>query len=900
MKTDINTSKLSHRHSLTSLTLLLCTLSCWILPANAEGSRELVKNGGNRPFTEWRTDKTAGILRRTVLKVYANAGEVINLGSSAVGVGQGDILLFNNTDNVDTATPKLKCSTDQPGKGFLNTRDKEIAGPLPTAGGYTPCTYTAPSSGVYQVVFYGPDGKTIATTDPTTSGSVDYIASPLIDADQKSSVSMWDITVRSSATSTTDLNGRVFSDYIALTMGASGRYLKSNVYILTDDGYQYDTDLSVGGGIDPYGFLFFANKQGLLAPSGQTLYRTGKKAGDNSMTPPLDGGVSINPPKYPLFFNLPSNAAISGTGYPLTALPPSPPTNFLFTGGAGGSGNQTPRSVGGTFSFKAPQAGGYQIIIDTNDDGNYNVANGDRMLEGSVNEGFSTVTWDGKNGDGTILLPRSGNAPYKARIILKGGEYHFPLVDAESGAGGFKIQMLNPPGSFSNGASTTTIYFDERDYKASETDVILDCTNAGLPICDGRGGVDSALGAHKYGKNIGNSADYGDTKAIDTWIYFPSAAEYADLVITSTNKANVQGKKSVKFLTDTDGSGTVTVNDKVEYTITYSNTTPDATSDAINFIINDTLLSQLTFVSAEIASQTSGNTIALNPSYNGNGSGALTNSGTLRKGDTIVIKVVATIKNANSGASIPNQARATFSTPDNAATTGTVVTDADSAGATANPPAVGSSFLQTLDDEIGNGNDPTKTADDDPTLITVVPPTKPNLRLVKRVTNIGGFVITGFHDVTIGSNAADDNAPRWITNPPYLQGAFDSSSNQIPVANRPKPGDEIEYTIYFLADGAVNSQDVKICDYIPNSSTYVPNSLQLQIGTSAPVTITDAVDATDTDGGFYSIAPFPSTCINSNNGNGAVLVNVGTVNFSTGVGTPANSYGSVRFRVKVN
>jgi hypothetical protein len=92
---------------------------------------------------------------------------------------------------------------------------------------------------------------------------------------------------------------------------------------------------------------------------------------------------------------------------------------------------------------------------------------------------------------------------------------------------------------------------------------------------------------------------------------------------------------------------------------------------------------------------------------------------------------------------------------------------------------------------------------------------------------------------------------------------------------------------------------VKICDYIPNSSSYVPNSLQLQIGLSAPIPITDTVDGIDTDGGFYSAAPFPNTCISSNNGNGAVLVNIGTVNFSTGVGTPANSYGSVRFRVKI-
>jgi fimbrial isopeptide formation D2 family protein/uncharacterized repeat protein (TIGR01451 family) len=886
-----------------SLALSLCALT-WMQPVNAEGSRELVKNGGNRPFTEWRTNTTGGILRRTVLKVYANANEVINLGSSAVGVssavgtGKGDILLFNATDNVDTATPQLTCSKEK-NIGILDSRAKEIAGPLPASGGYTPCTYTAPTSGVYQVVFYGPDGKGGSTdvSAGTKTDLTDYInnVSNIITSAQNSTVSMWDITVRSSATSTVDINGRVFTDYIALIMGANNRYLKSNLYILTDDGYRYSTDLSVGSGLDPNGFLFFANKKGLLAPGGQPLYHTGQKVGDNSMTPPLNGSVTIDPPLYPVFFNSPDNAAVSGLGVPLTALPPLPASNFLFTGGTGGSGNQTPQSVGGTFSFNAPQAGGYQIIIDTNNDGSYNTASGDRILEGSVNAGFDTVSWDGKDGNGNVLPPRPSSAPYNARIILKGGEYHFPLLDAESGKDGFKIQMQNPPpGGFSNGANTTTVYFDERDYATTVgktvTNVTLGCSAAGLPVCDARSGVDSISGAHKYGTNTGSSTDYGDTKAIDTWIYFPSSAVVTPLVITTTNQANVQGKKSVKFLTDSDSSGTVTVGDQVEYTITYSNLTPAATSNATNFIINDTLPSQLTFVSAAIASQTSGNTITLKSGYNG--SGVLTNTGTLRIGDTITIKIVATINSQNGGASISNQGTATFNTPDNPATTGTVVTDADSAGGTKNTPKVNEYFLQKLDDGFNNGNDPTNTADDDPTLITVLG--KPNLHLVKRVTNIAGVDINGFNDLKTGANAADDNAPGWISSS-YLRGAFDTS--QIPVANRPKPKDEMEYTIYFLADATANSQNVKICDFIPNNTTYVPGSLQLKIGTAAAVPITDPT--TDIDGGFYAAAPFPSACTSTNNGNGAVLVNIGSLNFSTAAGTPTNSYGYIRFRAKV-
>src|SRR5690349_15909708 len=67
-------------------------------PAFAEGSGSLYptnatcgpnSTGGScRANLEWRTDRTAAgtLYRRTLLKVFANAGEYILLGSSASGV----------------------------------------------------------------------------------------------------------------------------------------------------------------------------------------------------------------------------------------------------------------------------------------------------------------------------------------------------------------------------------------------------------------------------------------------------------------------------------------------------------------------------------------------------------------------------------------------------------------------------------------------------------------------------------------------------------------------------------------------------------------------------------------------------------------------------------------------
>ena len=78
--------------------------------AHAEGSAQLYpvnatcapnsSAGSCRANIEWRTDaygpaSGAQVRRRSYMQVYANAGEVLAMGSSAVGVGSGDILVYN-------------------------------------------------------------------------------------------------------------------------------------------------------------------------------------------------------------------------------------------------------------------------------------------------------------------------------------------------------------------------------------------------------------------------------------------------------------------------------------------------------------------------------------------------------------------------------------------------------------------------------------------------------------------------------------------------------------------------------------------------------------------------------------------------------------------------------------
>ncbi|WP_236142159.1 hypothetical protein [Nostoc sp. CMAA1605] len=145
-------------------------------------------------------------------------------------------------------------------------------------------------------------------------------------------------------------------------------------------------------------------------------------------------------------------------------------------------------------------------------------------------------------------------------------------------------------------------------------------------------------------------------------------------------------------------------------------------------------------------------------------------------------------------------------------------TDANSAGATTNPPTVGNYFAQTADDSSNLGNDPTSTSDDDPTLFTAVPTVvsnPPKLLLVKRITRINNQSLTDLVDgrsdvATTDPNYVavprdtDDNDSKWLTN--YLRGLIN--------AGTVKPGDELEYTIYFLSNGQNNATNVRLCDLV--------------------------------------------------------------------------------------
>jgi small nuclear ribonucleoprotein (snRNP)-like protein len=176
----------------------------------------------------------------------------------------------------DTIGPPYTVFAPGDGCGLIETRRQEFAGPLPDTGGYDPCQITVADEeeeGIWEIHFISPDPddradppvREIVATDNTDA---------LPQADDVNYVTAWDVTVR--AANGAEKPGRAFANYLALNMGGNSTnnrqvFLDSQVFVQTRDGATYNLDLN---GIDPYGFLFFANNKGFKDSEDNPIYRS--------------------------------------------------------------------------------------------------------------------------------------------------------------------------------------------------------------------------------------------------------------------------------------------------------------------------------------------------------------------------------------------------------------------------------------------------------------------------------------------------------------------------------------------------------------------------------------------------------------------------------------------------
>jgi uncharacterized repeat protein (TIGR01451 family) len=212
-------------------------------------------------------------------------------------------------------------------------------------------------------------------------------------------------------------------------------------------------------------------------------------------------------------------------------------------------------------------------------------------------------------------------------------------------------------------------------------------------------------------------------------------------------------------------------------------------------------------------------------------------------------------------------------------------------------------------------------------------PSDPNVLLVKRITAINGSTSTLNGDNLAiykdeVSNPYDDNSitipnqptptdPRKDTdNWPNISTFMIGGTN----GGNVKPDDELEYTIYFLSAGDVESKNVLLCDRVPSNTTFLPTAFNSNSFTADPTGLPGSdrgillnlnssnlslTNIGDSDGGqFFPAGTEPTTVypqINCGgpNTNGAVVVKLGDLPNASAPGIPSNSYGFVRFRAKV-
>jgi hypothetical protein len=162
------------------------------------------------------------------------------------------------------------------------------------------------------------------------------------------------------------------------------------------------------------------------------------------------------------------------------------------------------------------------------------------------------------------------------------------------------------------------------------------------------------------------------------------------------------------------------------------------------------------------------------------------------------------------------------------------------------------------------------------------------------------------------SFAADDLFPanNWPND--FLKGAYDGG----PV----KPGDTIEYTIYFMNANGSNAKKFRLCDRIVGSQQFVPNAygtdrdIEYKLGTNNIRYLTKdlnlAIDRAQLDMSTGAIEGCPNPTITGTN-NGTVVIditgtgsnvqdNITVIPGATAQGEPSNSYGYFRFKTKVN
>lgn len=507
----------------------------------AEGSKDFISYSGKRLFLDTRDNQQ--------MKVYAAAGEFINVGASHVDIQGGFIDVYRPDGTLHVRFD----NSDSSNRAIIFNSTQEQNGPTGGTDGYSPGVISVDdtNAGVWTVVFDFPG----ETNDPYPN--IENNATWTRAANQpdiQRVVLAWDITVSQGAAGDDGgslLTGRVYSNKFVSEIYNNGNSTSPTFYILSKDGYTYKVDYNE---IDPYRFTVSSNSFGIVNGNQEPVYRSVAVGDYNVSSDPstwtadqlylyqlmaedyealINNKVFFNPPAT----DLPTAATVTdifAQNNPNTHTtwlqneavysPTISLTDFNFVGlnndGIECDPNTLQTGIGGYAIFNSNLSGTTTLEMDLNGDGDFDDPI-DRRIFAFTEAGLDSIFWDGNDGEGNPL-PIGEGFTVNYNLYVRGGEIHIPVFDVENNAGGVSFSLINENGV----PEQTSFYYDH--------------SSVGGDVSGG-GTAGNALPTttpYTYNNN------FGDNKIFDFWTYIPFTGDGAGTFTININEDCICGENS--------------------------------------------------------------------------------------------------------------------------------------------------------------------------------------------------------------------------------------------------------------------------------------------------------------------------------------------------------------------
>jgi uncharacterized repeat protein (TIGR01451 family) len=570
--------------------------------------------------------------------------------------------------------------------------------------------------------------------------------------------------------------------------------------------------------------------------------------------------------------------------------------------------------------------------------------------------GQGGLPWEGYNGPidggGRPGLQSSLNTPVPWRLIMGGGGGGGDANNATTGVRGgvgAGIAMIRaglivgtgtiiangddgdrgafsgaPDGAGGGGAGGTVLIQARNSSPSANISIFVNggkggnsANDAGNEHGPGGGGGGGVVLSNVPGTSLAISANPGASGRADDGVGIPHGALDGKIGVTATFTnsqdpfGSVNGGGCLPDLKVTKVTSTPKVNrfGIAKYKITVTNTA--AIGSAVDVNIDDPLPAGFTYVSTDSVLPTNGATRTVVADPTANATQPVWGAFTIPPAGKVEINFQIKVGAAVTSGTYNNPAESTYLDPGRTIPTGLATnTYYDFATNTGEDVTVNSNaqvLMVKRITAINPASDPTPPLSTNPNDGTVLD------KFVHNLSTLAGVPI-------------NDKNCYWPTATPDAGNANLSNTNLCTNtstigevnAGLVKPGDTIEYTVYFVNAGGADAKNVKICDLVRPNQTYIPGSLRLQLGGGTTLSLTDANDPTIDRGQFVaSNDPTSSTktsgcnlaALSTTNPNGVVAIDLTgttgspaltTMPSATSAGLPALSSGWFRFRTTVN